>query len=72
MSGLFYKPVKMYVVSYLDEILVITSGSKMLTMDFKNWVLKYLEGRLELRADKMKTAIHSAVSKNVSFLGMEL
>ena len=38
MPGLFYKPVKMYVVRYLDEILVITSGSKMLTMDFKNWV----------------------------------
>ena len=47
MSGLFYKPVKMYVVRYLDEILVITSRSKMLTMDFKNWVLKYLEGRLD-------------------------
>ncbi|KAL0005792.1 hypothetical protein SO802_013353 [Lithocarpus litseifolius] len=63
---------KMYVVKYLDEILVITSGSKMLTMDFKNWVLKYLEGRLDLRVDKMKTAIHSAVSENISFLGMEL
>nr|XP_023918690.1 nuclear intron maturase 3, mitochondrial-like [Quercus suber] len=72
MSGLFYKPVKMYVVRYLDEILVITSGSKMLTMDFKNWVLKYLEVRLDLRVDKMKTAIHSAVSENISFLGMEL
>ena len=64
MSGLFYKPVKMYVVRYLDEILVITSGSKMLTMDFKNWVLKYLEGRLDLRVDKMKTAIHSVISEN--------
>ena len=72
MSGLFYKPVKMYVVRYLDEILVITSGLKMLTMDFKNWVLKYLEGRLVLRVDKMKMAIHSAVSENISFLGMEL
>nr|POE75077.1 hypothetical protein CFP56_77284 [Quercus suber] len=72
MSGLFYKPVKMYVVRYLDEILVITLGSKTLTMDFKNWVLKYLEGRLDLRVDKMKTAIHSAVSENIRFLGMEL
>ena len=63
---------KMYMVRYLDEILVITSGSKMLTMDFKNWVLKYLEGRLDLRVDKMKTAFHSAVSENISFLGMEL
>ena len=72
MSGLFYKPMKMYVVRYLDEILVITSGSKMLTMNFKNWVLKYLEGRLDLRVDKMKMAIHNAVSENISFLGMEL
>ena len=72
MSGLFYKPMKMYVVRYLDEILVITSGSKMLTMDFKNWVLKYLEGRLVLRVDKMKTAIHSVVSENISYLRMEL
>ena len=44
----------------------------MLTMDFKNWVLKYLEGRLDLKVDKMKTAIHSAVSENIRFLGMEL
>ena len=44
----------------------------MLTMDFKNWVLKYLEGRLDLRVDKMKMAIHSAVSENISFLVMEL
>ena len=63
---------KMYMVRYLDEILVITSGSKMLTMDFKNWVLKYLEGRLDLRVDKMKTAIQNVVSENISFLGMEL
>nr|POF26612.1 hypothetical protein CFP56_54238 [Quercus suber] len=52
--------------------LVITSGSKMLTMDFENWVLKYLEGRLVLRVDKMKTAIHSVVSENISYLRMEL
>ena len=54
------QPVKMYVVRYLDEILVITSGSKMfslkmLTMDLKHWVLKYLEGGLELKVDRMKT-----------------
>ncbi|GMY19740.1 nuclear intron maturase 3, mitochondrial-like [Fagus crenata] len=72
MSRMFYKPVKIFVVRYLDEILVITSGSKMLTMDLKNWALKYLEGSLELKVDRMKTAIHSAVSENISFLGMEL
>ena len=51
---------------------MITSGSKMLIMDFENWVLKYLEGRLVLRVDKMKTTIHSVVSENISYLRMEL
>lgn len=72
MSRVSYKPLKIYVVRYLDEILVITSGSKMLMMDLKNWFLKYLEGRLELKVDRMKTAIHSAVSEKINFLGMEL
>ena len=52
----------------MDEILVIKLWLKMLTMEFKNWVLKYLEGRLDLRVDKMKMAIHSAVFENISFL----
>ena len=47
---------------------MITLGSKMLTMEFKNWVLQYLEGKLDLRVDKMKMAIHSAVFENISFL----
>ena len=51
---------------------MITSGSKMLIMDFENWVLKYLEGRLVLRVDKMKMAIHSVVFENISYLRMEL
>ncbi|XP_022155823.1 nuclear intron maturase 3, mitochondrial [Momordica charantia] len=68
----FHSPVKIYAVRYLDEILVITSGSKMLTMDLKSQVLKYLEGNLELEVDRMNTAIHSAVSEKISFLGMEL
>ncbi|KAM6596497.1 hypothetical protein CsatA_007021 [Cannabis sativa] len=71
-DDVFYKPVKIYAVRYLDEILVITSGSKMLTLDLKNWVLKYLEGRLELKVDTVKTAIHSAVSEKIDFIGMEL
>ena len=44
----------------------------MLTLDFENWVLKYLEGRLVLRVDKMKMAIHSVVFENISYLRMEL
>ncbi|THG05481.1 nuclear intron maturase 3, mitochondrial [Camellia sinensis] len=71
-SNIFYKPLKIYVVRYLDEILVITSGTKLLTMDLKNRVVKYLENNLELRVDRVKTAIHSAVSEKIDFLGMEL
>ncbi|KAL9256569.1 Nuclear intron maturase 3, mitochondrial-like protein [Drosera capensis] len=56
---------------YLDEILVITSGSKVLTMDLKNWVVRYLE-ELDLKVDKLKTVIHSAVWEKIDFLGMEL
>lgn len=71
-SNFFYKPVKMYAVRYFDEILIITSDSKMLTIDLKNRVLDYLGGELMLKVDKVKTAIHSAVSEKMSFLGMEL
>lgn len=71
-SNVSYKPMKIYAVRYLDEILVITSGSKMLTMDLKNTVLKFLEEKLELSVDRVKTAIHSAVSEKIDFLGLEL
>ncbi|KAA8518049.1 hypothetical protein F0562_015531 [Nyssa sinensis] len=71
-SSAFYKPVKIYAVRYLDEILVITSGSKILTVDLKNRVLKFLEKNLELKVDRVKSAVHSAVSEKISFLGMEL
>ncbi|GAB2227942.1 hypothetical protein Droror1_Dr00009771 [Drosera rotundifolia] len=71
-GGGFYKPVKIYAVRYLDEILVITSGSKVLTMDLKNWVVRYLEEELNLKVDKLKTVIHSAVWEKIDFLGMEL
>ncbi|XP_010490900.1 PREDICTED: uncharacterized protein LOC104768594 [Camelina sativa] len=69
---LFYKPVNMYAVRYLDEILVLTSGSKMLTMDLKKRILDILEQRLELRVDRLNTSIHSAVSEKINFLGMYL
>ncbi|KAK4281928.1 hypothetical protein QN277_013371 [Acacia crassicarpa] len=71
-SDVFYKPVKIYAVRYLDEILIITSGSKMFTMDLMNQVMKHLELNLELQVDKLNTAIHSAVSEKINFLGMEL
>ncbi|RHN50058.1 putative reverse transcriptase domain, domain X [Medicago truncatula] len=72
-SDVFYKPVKVYAVRYLDEILVATSGgSKLLAMDLKMKVVKSLELGLSLRVDKLNTAIHSAVSEKIEFLGMEL
>lgn len=71
-SRVFHKPVKVYAVRYLDEILVITSGSKMLAMNLKDRVVRFLEGNLELKVDKLNTAIHSAVSEKIDFLGMEL
>ncbi|KAL3533646.1 hypothetical protein ACH5RR_007167 [Cinchona calisaya] len=67
-----YKPLKIYAVRYLDEILLITSGTKMLTMDLKAQLVKYLEEHLELKVDRGKTVIHSAVSEKIYFLGMEL
>lgn len=71
-SNVYYKPLKIYAVRYSDEILVITSGTKMFTVDLKNTILKFLEEKLELDVDKLKTAIHSAVSEKIDFLGMEL
>ncbi|EEF28708.1 nuclear intron maturase 3, mitochondrial [Ricinus communis] len=70
-SNSSFKPLKVYAIRYLDEILVITSGSKMLTMDLKSKVLKFLEEKLELKVDRIETAIHSAVSEKIDFLGME-
>ena len=68
-SNVFYKPLKIYVVRYLDEILVITSGSKMLTMDLKNRVVTFLDKNMDLRVDRVKTAIHSVISEKIEFLG---
>ncbi|CAI9765640.1 unnamed protein product [Fraxinus pennsylvanica] len=72
LGSVFYKPLKIYAVRYLDEILIITSGTKMLTMDLKRNVVKYLEKEMELRVDRVQTVIHSAVSEKIDFLGMEL
>ncbi|KNA14637.1 hypothetical protein SOVF_105670 [Spinacia oleracea] len=70
-DAVVYKPLKVYAVRYLDEMLLITSGPKMVAMDLLNWVVKYLEGELELKVDRMRTVIHSAVSEKIDFMGME-
>ncbi|XP_074276783.1 nuclear intron maturase 3, mitochondrial-like [Silene latifolia] len=67
-----YKPVKVYAVRYLDEILMITSSSKVFIRDLLNWAIKYLEEELDLNVDRLSSCIHSATSENISFLGMEL
>lgn len=71
-SNVFHKPVKVYAVRYLDEILVITSGSKMLMLNLRDRFVGFLEQNLELKVDRLNTAIHSAVSENIDFLGMVL
>ncbi|KAL3625563.1 hypothetical protein CASFOL_031017 [Castilleja foliolosa] len=68
----FYKPLKIYAVRYLNEVLIITSGTKMLTMDLKNRVVKFLTDNLDLKVDKLTTLIHSATSEKINFMGMEL
>lgn len=68
----FYKPLKIYAVRYLDEILVITSGTKMMTMDLKCRLVQNVEKNMEFNIDKVKTVIHSATSEKIEFLGMEL
>ncbi|KAH6819356.1 RNA-directed DNA polymerase [Perilla frutescens var. frutescens] len=71
-SSVFHKPLKIYAVRYLDEILIITSGTKMMTIDLKNSVVRFLEQELDLKVDRQITVIHSAVSEKIEFMGMEL
>ncbi|KAL4587453.1 hypothetical protein LXL04_000324 [Taraxacum kok-saghyz] len=68
----FHKPLKIYAVRYLDEILVITSGSKGLTNKLKYQVVQFLDQDLGLEINRGKTIIHSAVSEEITFLGMDL
>ncbi|KAG9457108.1 hypothetical protein H6P81_001616 [Aristolochia fimbriata] len=70
--AVFHKPVRVYAVRYLDEILVITSGSKVLMSGLKDRVVNFLEQELEAKVDKLKTALHSAALEKIDFLGMEL
>ena len=70
--AIFHNPVRLYVVRYLDEILMISSGSKMLAMEAKERVVKFLEENLDLKVNKSETAVHCAVSEKINFLGMEI
>lgn len=68
----FHKPVRVYAVRYFDEVLVVTSGSKLLTIGIKDRILQYVENNMNLKADKLNASIHSAVSEKMDFMGMEL
>ncbi|XP_075491427.1 nuclear intron maturase 3, mitochondrial [Primulina tabacum] len=68
----FYKPLTIHAVRFLDEILIVTSGTKIMTLELKNKVVKFLEHDLDLRVDKLSTVIHSAVEEKIDFMGMEL
>ncbi|KAF8687239.1 hypothetical protein HU200_042907 [Digitaria exilis] len=66
-----HTPVRVYAVRYLDDILVVTSGSKMLTIDIRDRVIAVLERDLEVKVDRLGSSIHSAVSEKIEFLGIE-
>ncbi|KAI4364354.1 hypothetical protein MLD38_020458 [Melastoma candidum] len=71
-SNVSYRPAKVYAVRYLDEILIATSGSKVLMMDLRKKILDRIESDLGLKVDGMRSTIRSAVSDKLEFLGMEL
>lgn len=66
-----HTPVRVYAVRYLDDILVVTSGSKMLTLEIRDRVIAALERDLEVKVDRLGSSIHSAVSEKIDFLGIE-
>ncbi|XP_062178730.1 nuclear intron maturase 3, mitochondrial-like [Phragmites australis] len=70
-DSVLHMPVRVYAVRYLDEILVVTSGSKMLTIDARDRIIAVLEKDLEVKVDRLGSSIHSAVSEKIEFLGME-
>lgn len=71
-NGVFFKPMKIHAVRYLDEILVVTSGPKSVATGLRKWAVEYFEERLELKVDGEKMAIHSTVSETIEFVGMVL
>lgn len=71
-GSVLHTPVRVYAVRYLDEMLVVTSGSKMLTIEVRDRILAILERDLEVKVDRLGSSIHSAVSEKMEFLGMEL
>ncbi|GJN39012.1 hypothetical protein PR202_gb28102 [Eleusine coracana subsp. coracana] len=71
-NSVLHKPVRVYAARYLDEILVVTSGSKMLTIEVRDRIISVLERDLAVKVDRLGSSIHSAVFEKMEFLGMEL
>ncbi|XP_006657212.3 nuclear intron maturase 3, mitochondrial [Oryza brachyantha] len=71
-ESVLHTPVRVYAARYLDEILVVTSGSKMLMIEVRDRILAVLERDLEVKVDKLASSVHSAGSEKIDFLGMEL
>ncbi|CAN6193819.1 unnamed protein product [Urochloa humidicola] len=70
-DSVLHTPVRVYAVRYLDDILVVTSGSKMLTIEIRDRIIAVLERDLEVKVDRLGSSIHSAVSEKIEFLGIE-
>ncbi|KAK6786352.1 hypothetical protein RDI58_014877 [Solanum bulbocastanum] len=70
--NVFFKPLKIYAVRYLADILVITSGTYMMALDLKSRLVQILERNMKLGIDKVKTIIHSGTSEKIEFLEIEL
>ncbi|CAL5041585.1 unnamed protein product [Urochloa decumbens] len=70
-DNVLHTPVRVYAVRYLDDILVVTSGSKMLTIEIRDRIIAVLERDLEVKVDRLGSSIHSAVSEKIEFLGIE-
>ncbi|KQK16914.1 nuclear intron maturase 3, mitochondrial [Brachypodium distachyon] len=71
-ESVLHTPVRVYAARYLDEMMVVTSGSsKMLTLEVRDRILTVLEKDLEVKVDRLGSSVHSAVSEKMEFLGME-
>jgi len=70
-DSVLHTPLRVYAVRYLDDILVVTSGSKMLTIEIRDRIISVLERNLELKVDRLGSSVHSAVSEKIEFLGIE-
>ncbi|CAM0909008.1 unnamed protein product [Alopecurus aequalis] len=70
-ESVLHTPVRVYAVRYLDEMMVVTTGSKMLTLEVRERILRVLEKDLEVKVDRFGSSVHSAVSEKMEFLGME-